>query len=87
MVVPRLLPAVLILLGLIWGGSFYFIKQLLEVFGLSGMQWSLVGTWNADEVVSAPPFQAISFSLADLWPLDRPLGFEENPQHLFAGDR
>ena len=33
--------------------------------------------------MSAPPFDAISISLADLWPLDRPLGFEENPQHLF----
>ena len=61
--------------------------QMLEVFGLSGTGWSLIGTWNADEIVSAPPFEAISFPIADLWPLDRPLGFEEDPQLLFAGDR
>jgi Uma2 family endonuclease len=61
--------------------------QLLEVFFLSERRWVLVGTWGSDDVVSAPPFDAISISLADLWPLDRPLGFEENPQHLFSGDR
>jgi Uma2 family endonuclease len=61
--------------------------QLLEVFALSEGRWVLLGTWGSDDVVSAPPFDAISISLADLWPLDRPLGFEENPQHLFSGDR
>lgn len=59
--------------------------QLLEVF-VQG-RWVLVGTWGSDDVVTVPPFDAISISLADLWPLDRPLGFEENPQHLFSGDR
>lgn len=61
--------------------------QLLEVFVLSQGRWVLVGTWGSDDVVTVPPFDAISISLADLWPLDRPLGFEENPQHLFSGDR
>lgn len=61
--------------------------QMLEVFALSGARWSLIGTWNSDDMVSAPPFEAISFSLADLWPLDPPLGFQEDPQPLFAGDR
>ena len=36
---------------------------------------------------ASPPFDAISFSLADLWPLDRPLGFNEDPHAPFAGDR
>lgn len=61
--------------------------QLLEVFALSNGNWLLIGTWSSDDVVSAPPFDAISISLADLWPLDRPLGFEEDPQPLFSGDR
>jgi Uma2 family endonuclease len=62
-------------------------QQLLEVFGLTGGNWTLVGTWNSDDIVRAPPFDAISFSLADLWPLDKPLGFHESPQALYAGDR
>jgi Uma2 family endonuclease len=62
-------------------------QQLLEVFELNSGQWLLVGTWNSDDEVRAPPFDAISFSLADLWPLDKPLGFNENPQALYAGDR
>jgi Uma2 family endonuclease len=61
--------------------------QLLEVFALTEGRWLLLDTWRSDDVVSAPPFDAISISLADLWPLDRPLGFEESPQHLFSGDR
>lgn len=61
--------------------------QELEAFMLVDQRWQLIGAWGSDDVVSAPPFEAISISLADLWPLDRPLGFAESPQHLFAGDR
>lgn len=62
-------------------------QQLLEAFRLAEGQWVLAGTWRADEEVRAPPFDAIAFSLAELWPLDRPLGFEETPQAAFAGER
>lgn len=62
-------------------------QQLVETFVLKGGHWVLTGTWGRDETLSAPPFDAISFSLADLWPFDRPLGFNEDPQHLYAGDR
>lgn len=63
-------------------------QQLLEVFLLAADgDWKLKGAWRSDEIVRAPPFDAISFSLADLWPLDRPLGFGEDPQALYAGDR
>ena len=61
--------------------------QLLEVFVLTDGHWLLTGTWSSNDAVSAHPFDALSFSLADLWPLDAPLGFQENPQHLFVGDR
>jgi Uma2 family endonuclease len=61
--------------------------QILEAFELSEGRWLKIGAWNSDDIVSAPPFEALSFSLADLWPLDPPLGFQESPQHLFAGDR
>ena len=44
-------------------------------------------SFGKDDLVRAPPFDAISFSLADLWPLDKPLGFNEDPQALYAGDR
>lgn len=74
------------------GGVSYFWLldprlQLLEAFALRDGSWTDVGTWNSADDVSAPPFDAITFSLADLWPLDRPLGFDESPQALYAGDR
>ena len=61
--------------------------QILEAFENCDRRWTKIGDWNSDDSVSAPPFDAISFSLADLWPLDKPLGFNENPQALYAGDR
>jgi Uma2 family endonuclease len=61
--------------------------QILEAYELHERRWLKVGAWNSDDEVCAPPFEAISISLADLWPLDPPLGFGENPQHLFVGDR
>lgn len=62
-------------------------QQILEVFELRDSFWTKIGDWNSDDDVRAPPFDAISFSLADLWPLDKPLGFSEDPQALYAGDR
>jgi len=61
--------------------------QILEAFALTPGVWTKSGSWNSDDEVRAAPFDAVSFSLANLWPLDKPLGFNENPQPLFAGDR
>lgn len=61
--------------------------QLLEVFELRDGLWTDIGTWNSDDKVRALPFDAISFSLADLWPLDPPLGMNEDPTPYYAGDR
>ncbi len=61
--------------------------QLLEVFELRDGFWTDVGTWSSDDDVRARPFDAISFSLADLWPLDKPLGMNEDPTPYYAGDR
>jgi len=61
--------------------------QILEVFENSESRWTKVGDRNSDEEVRAPPFDAISFSLADLWPLDPPLGLNEDPTPYYAGDR
>lgn len=61
--------------------------QILEAFELADGKWLKIGDWNSDDAVRAPPFDSTSFSLADLWPLDRPLGFNEDPQALYAGDR
>lgn len=61
--------------------------QLLEAYKLDDGEWKKAGAWNSDDEVRAPPFDAISFSLADLWPLDKPLGFNEDPQALYVGDR
>jgi Uma2 family endonuclease len=61
--------------------------QVLETFRLDEGEWKTAGAWNSADEVRAAPFDAISFSLADLWPLDKPLGFNESPQALYAGDR
>ena len=62
-------------------------QQMLEAFGLRGGQWMVAGGWSADGVVRAAPFEAVPFPVAKLWPLDGPLGFNEDPQALYAGDR
>lgn len=61
--------------------------QILEAYELTKGRWTKVGDWNSDDEVCAPPFDAISFSLADLWPLDPPLGLNEDPTPYYAGDR
>jgi Uma2 family endonuclease len=61
--------------------------QILEAFRNDGGRWTKIGDWNSADQVGAAPFDAISFSLADLWPLDPPLGFHEDPTPYYAGDR
>lgn len=46
--------------------------KTLEVFALADKNWLLTHTFVDTEDVSAPPFDAISFSLGLLWPLDPP---------------
>jgi Uma2 family endonuclease len=62
-------------------------QQILQAFELREGHWTVLGGWSAQDVVRAPPFDAIAFPVAKLWPLDRPLGFNEDPQPLYAGDR
>jgi Uma2 family endonuclease len=62
-------------------------RQTLEAFEFAGTEWSPIGNWRADDEVCAAPFQALTFSLAELWPFDKPLGFGEERQSLFEGDR
>lgn len=61
--------------------------QILETFENNAGRWTKIGDYNSDDEVRAPPFDAISFSLADLWPLDPPLGLNEDPTPYYAGDR
>ena len=42
--------------------------RTLEAFELRDGQWVLIGSAKNDEPVSIPPFDAIAFSLGDLWP-------------------
>jgi len=42
--------------------------RTLEVFRLRGGQWLLLETLTGDAEVSQPPFGAVSFPLAALWP-------------------
>jgi Uma2 family endonuclease len=62
-------------------------RQTLEAFELAGREWLPIGNWRADDEVRAAPFAEFTLSLADLWPFDKPLGFNEERQSLFEGDR
>ena len=42
--------------------------RTLEAFELRDGQWVLLETLTENDAVSLPPFEAISFSLGDLWP-------------------
>lgn len=42
--------------------------RTLEIFALTGGKWLLLATLEGEAVVSQPPFDAIGFPLADLWP-------------------
>ena len=46
--------------------------RVLEDFALTAGKWLLVGTFQGADEVSAPPFEAISFSFGVLWPYDQP---------------
>ncbi len=62
-------------------------SHIVEAFELRDGSWTDVGTWSSADTVRAPPFDAISFSLADLWLFDPPLGMNEDPTPYYAGDR
>ena len=62
-------------------------RQTLEAFELQGDDWQPLGNWRAADEVRARPFDSLAFSLAELWPFDAPLGFNEERQALFDGDR
>ena len=44
------------------------IDRALEAFELHDGQWLLIASVKDDEPVSSRPFDAITFSLGDLWP-------------------
>ena len=43
-------------------------ERMLEAFELTAGEWSRIATAADDEPVQIAPFEAVSFSLADLWP-------------------
>ena len=43
-------------------------ERTLEAFELTAGEWSRIATAADDEPVQIAPFEAVSFSLADLWP-------------------
>ena len=45
------------------------VAKLLEVFELRDKNWVLFETFQDDDEVKAPPFDAVPFQMANLWPL------------------
>ena len=43
------------------------LAQTLEAFELQQGRWVLIATLKDDDAVAVPPFDAVTFSLADLW--------------------
>ena len=54
------------------------VAKLLEVFVRQNENWLLPDTFIDHETVSAPPFDAISFPLGQLWPFDPPPSADSN---------
>lgn len=48
------------------------VVRLLEVLELRNGQWVFIDTFVDDMNVCAPPFEAVTFPIAGLWPLDPP---------------
>lgn len=46
------------------------VARVLEVFTRRDKEWVVGETFFEDDPVSAPPFDAITFSLGELWPKD-----------------
>jgi len=53
------------------------VARMLEVFRLSGKDWIASETDFDDDTVAAAPFDAITFSLGELW--DTPVAPDDNP--------
>lgn len=43
------------------------VIRTLEVFGLSGTNYSIVATLKDEDIIAAPPFETHSFDLTSLW--------------------
>jgi hypothetical protein len=48
------------------------VTRFLEVFRRQDQNWLLIETYAAGDVVTAPPFETLSFTLNDLWPFEAP---------------
>jgi len=44
------------------------VDRTLEAFELREREWVLIATARDDDPIAIRPFDAITFSLADLWP-------------------
>jgi hypothetical protein len=58
-----------------YGVDFYWLldprPKTLETFARVDRTWKLTGFFKEDELVAAPPFDAVPFKLDLLWPFDR----------------
>jgi Uma2 family endonuclease len=57
--------------GAVGIGHLWFVDpaaRTLEAFELRGGVWALVAALKDDDEVRVPPFDAVGFSLAALWP-------------------
>lgn len=56
------------------------IGQQLEAFVLTAGKWLLAGVVSGSDEVALPPFDAVPFSLGQLWPFDAPNAPAGDPQ-------
>jgi Uma2 family endonuclease len=62
--------------GVAWVWLVNPISQTLEILGLEGGRWMLIGTHGGDEAIHAEPFEAIVLELSRLWPAEGSPAFE-----------
>lgn len=56
------------------------IAETLEVFALEGGRWVVAGSYSADDVVRAAPFEAVELALSWLWGRKPPASSAEAEQ-------
>lgn len=52
--------------------------RVLEIFSRVEKNWLLIQSFSGSDPVSAPPFDAVTFSLGQLWPFDPPPAADSN---------
>ena len=53
--------------GVAWLWLVHPLDRTLEAYALREGLWTVIGLFQQDDIVQAPPFEALALNLEDLW--------------------